>query len=167
MRAVYSVLPERFDLDADGRKAAWRENFVLKLRELVKKEQEEVGRRGENANQEEQGVGGASGDTTSGGGGQSRGRLEPVGECSDEEGGEEGEGEGSLSWWGMAQRSCRDIAVECNRHGRDRQQQRCNWRRNHAYRQVSMQVFSRFEFYKFSRSRCAFVSVRVCVCAYV
>ena len=38
MRAVYACLPAIFDLDGDGKKALWRQNFVIKLKELVKKE---------------------------------------------------------------------------------------------------------------------------------
>ena len=38
MRAVYACLPAIFDLDGDGKKALWRQNFVIKLEELVKKE---------------------------------------------------------------------------------------------------------------------------------
>lgn len=39
MRAVYAMLPEKFDLDGDGKKAKWRDNFVQKLKELVAKQQ--------------------------------------------------------------------------------------------------------------------------------
>ena len=38
MRAVYACLPAIFDLDGDGRKALWRQNFVNTLKDLVKKE---------------------------------------------------------------------------------------------------------------------------------
>jgi hypothetical protein len=33
------MLPEKFDLDGDGKKAKWRDNFVQKLKELVDKQQ--------------------------------------------------------------------------------------------------------------------------------
>lgn len=38
MRAVYGCLPAIFDLDGDGKKALWRQNFVNTLKDLVKKE---------------------------------------------------------------------------------------------------------------------------------
>jgi len=39
MRAVFAALPQTFESDSDGRKAAWRESILLSLQELIKKQQ--------------------------------------------------------------------------------------------------------------------------------
>lgn len=41
MRAIRMVLPDKFELDSDGKKAEWRERFVARLKQLVSQEKEE------------------------------------------------------------------------------------------------------------------------------
>jgi hypothetical protein len=46
MRAIRACLPETFELDKDGRKAEWKEKFVVKLKQLVARESGDLVRGG-------------------------------------------------------------------------------------------------------------------------
>jgi hypothetical protein len=41
MRALRMVLPDRFELDGDGKKAEWRERFITRLKQLVSQDRQE------------------------------------------------------------------------------------------------------------------------------